>query len=1530
MLKFTILFLCIITVLISAQVTKNLHYRTDAYFKVPVGVSSIDFQLSTEVESATFTIATSVNQEFEFLFNEGTCGVGKGNLVMNDVTFLTIELANIKGAGTGSCASATTFGAGLTSVSSGLASIGTNVTLEYSNTCPEFYTDVHSDFEPILLGTSSLYIIGSEPLLVIDFTLPAYYYDVAGSYGTDCSVPPTITNSLTSCTQTYSTSINYVDNCNFTVDDNYNNGSSIGYSLSGSLKVTAKLDLNVAGYAITRTVGAPVNWRVYLEKTISVSSVVNITNLDHCNNDADCNNNGCCEDNGSYNFCNCTCAALSNGYTGDYCQYDSEPPTCTIVNPVINISSEHGGCKYVTLTDIDEPVFTDNNQVYNVTRTMTYNGLPPAAEIYEGNPGNTLSDVISTICFEIGTHTINYEAYDVVLPDPSATANEKVSCGFTINVVDAESPHVDCQQCQTSDQNITLCRGTIGLDMDKLTNISPSSLGSYFGDSATYDAVFPGSEVAGVGYYDCDCVFENGGTYPLRTIVTNTWGSWGTIYSIDVHDRFPQVSYPPTQTEDFNGALHYSAADDENNNGTCIISVVFDRSPPTCVGFNNLTVPVDPLNKNYSVPVFFNESGYGYNASISGWASGPTLQNLTGDPTRQLKTNDTYWVGFAYNATYLSSYHIYDQAGNKGECEWKIIVKNPDPCFYPECDDQPPYVVNDSCPAPYTRKDCGTATDCVCGEFTPPTFADDRFVHYIEIYYGGSLYDVYNNDPTNVSDAEDIQLAFGNNSFVYVAYDFLGQKAYCNFTIDIYDQDAPQDDPLNNGCPSNDIKYTQTTNSSYTYTFNYDDACQINTQVTYTGGLVGTYGNNASTGTDVLDVGSYSYYYTIEDDSGNQNICSWTVEVKDNQAPLISCNTVNNPLGTITTRIDQEQTNTVVTFDATATDNWSAPQNIDISYSPYQPGGTFVSGNYTVTVTAKDEYNNTATCQINIEVLPPYPVVYFKPTLTKVIVSDVSSTSTPEFGATLEITTLTNIYHKIATISNDGDVTNDGIRINSNFTGNDNHQYSAGTIAEKTGNCPSSAAICYQVFEMEVVFDSCVAIDKQYDMLANIVCIPGDCTERTDRSSYMVDVPFTIDLSASNYCWQDLATIDVTASLTIHPESSYDQYVTDYNLGNNPTLPTHVASYQTYDVIGGIVTVSSPVVNTKNVKIERIIQEVHNDVGRTSLNSSYTDILVGSDIAYESEAAWAGFKYTEQKLSINDVWYVRYVATIVVEYDIKAGSRRRMLQVSNTNNGESNTAEKEVYVDTMVKARTEEIEGNTDYAIVLLNLHNCHDGEVEAAKINSQIAKFLNIDVNRVSSSIQYNENGYCVAEVAIEQSNCHGAIDILSLLEIFEEGVNDVNSKLHEYIYNVKNLHVNIDPNVFFVSQTPEYVYEAVTVKVADSNLEVESNLKWAMYILAGFGCGMLSVLIFSCLFIAGGAKNNENDENQGKRRYSIANLLSAAQINLRFGKSKNVNNKFTNNAGVNIHHTNKVYTNNASLSKIKFHHPKQTTCFF
>ena len=1258
--------------------------------------------------------------------------------------------------------------------SDGIGSQG--VSIAYFDQCPTGYTNVHSDFDPELLPESSLYLTNGVPDLKINFQLPEYYFNIEASYGSE-QCPNNSGNVVSStnaagCNTIVHTSVNHQDDCNFDLIDQ-GNGKFI---YQGVLTISAKLLLNINGYSIERTVQAPLSWQVELANEISVTSDVEVKEDALCYSNNDCTNDqGCCEDG----LCNCDCGtSAKTGYAGDLCQNDVTAPVCDSGCVTHTLQSYHGGSLNAFDRGLyDLPVFSDNSGDAVTVVSIQIDGVDVNDQEYS---------------FPIGSTTVTYTVKD--------DSDNETSFTYTIVVEDKRAPEVDCHDCQGDalSGQLNVCEGTAsGWNKVSLTAAEYETLvsdPSILSRGAVNPSYLPGQDISNsdnyggqlsvsAGHLDCDCVLQSESESYNSRIITNSWESWPSPSSHDIEDGSINVASAVDPNADGEYDVEYTATDAAGNQGTCTKrGIIYDINDPSCEN-NFYAAPIIDVNdKNYSVAVPYDEAIFNPSYGISGVGSAAYL-----DPARN--DGDAYHVGYARDISYTSTYHLEDGAGNTATCSWEVFVDNPNPCIYPVCDDEPPTVEN--CPTSY-QFECNENENCGCGKWTPPTFKDDKFVKDIKVYIDGVLFETYDNtgsDETGTSHAPNHLLKLGASNITYVAQDMHGKTARCQFEVTIVDQVKPDFTT----CPSNETLNTSTQNADYTYSVDAADGCVVNQDVTF--GVVGDQGD-ANDRTDVqvsLPIGTTDFHFTATDSSNNKQDCRWSITVVDNEPPVITCP------ANIVDRLEQGTSSKVQTFTVTATDTGDNP-NPSIVLS-HESGSSFPEGITTVIAVATDDAGNTATCSFEVQHERGYPFATFEAALVSASVNEDGG-----YGADLEVYSFTNVYHRVDSIASADNL-------------------SVSNIAPTS--CEEDAAVCQQNWGFRVSFDQCKVEDSSYDFTASVSCLPSDCSEAKTFD-------FTVILDVANFCWQDLESVSISASLGTTSKANHDAYMIAYDA--DPSVGyTSVTAFDNGADISGIISVTSDQVELSNVDIVSASRQHYSDADRTVAEGSAKDVLQNE----VNKATVASFTYQENDVALESTYYTTYTATVEVSYNF-GGARRRMLL--STDDSEAST-QKIVTAET-VSFGTSETIINPEDAVVVLKLNQCSNDDSLVQGLTNVIAQALRIDSARVNVLVSEST---CFVQVSISQLDCDVS-DINDVLSLFETAITDPFHDIHTIMYQNDDISMDItfDYGTFFVSQSP-VVNNSQAALFGSSSNDSSSSLDWYVYL----GAGLFAGIIFSAVFL-------------------------------------------------------------------------------
>ncbi len=347
-------------------------------------------------------------------------------------------------------------------------------------------------------------------------------------------------------------------------------------------------------------------------------------------------------------------------------------------------------------------------------------------------------------------------------------------------------------------------------------------------------------------------------------------------------------------------AVTYTATDAFGNAATCNFNItVTDNTNPTMTGCPaNITTTTAP-----------NLCG-----AYVAWTPPSVSDNCPG-----VSTTATYNSGaFFPVGTTSVLYTATDANGNSATCSFSVTVNDVGTPTFTNC---PSNIVTNN-----TINTCGANVS-----WTPPTAS-------------GGCATLTVTSTANPGD----NFPVGTTTVIYTADDGAGNTATCSFNITITDTQ----NPTFAGCPSN-----QTVSNTV-------GSCGAN--VTWTAptpsdncpGVILTSTHNSG---DFFTIGNTTVTYTATDAAGNSTNCSFTINVTDNENPVVSgCPapiSVNNDLGL-----------------CEAVVSWTAPTETDncpgvTMTSTYSPGTTFPIGTTTVSYTATDIYANSSVCSFTVTVI---------------------------------------------------------------------------------------------------------------------------------------------------------------------------------------------------------------------------------------------------------------------------------------------------------------------------------------------------------------------------------------------------------------------------------------------------------------------------------------------------------------------------------------------------------------------------------
>merc|ERR1711975_91625 len=674
-------------------------------------------------------------------------------------------------------------------------------------------------------------------------------------------------------------------------------------------------------------------------------------------------------------------------------------------------------------------------------------------------------------------------------------------------------------------------------------------------------------------------------------------------------------------------------------------------------------------------------------------------------------------------------------------CRWNLDQGNDAP-NHPYCDDEEPELVANTCPSSETYNCDLHNSGCGCGSFTAPSFTDDKGAVNLDIT--ATLNGV---DVVDVANLPNQQLSLGANNIVYTAEDVHGQTATCSFTITYTDTTGPLvyvDGSSTDGCPDDIVQgegtqlcvTSGTTYDSYSVTWVADDECVLDTK-TYTTQTVDT--SDAGL-TQLTANANHAFSFTATDASGNPTPCTWNVYVADCAPPEITCE------GPYNARIQQGSTTAVVNFVATGTDSSGVEPTVVFTLSD----GTEIDTDYAFSEGLSQTVTATDTCDIIVNIYEAYPEGTFEAALIGAIISQNSNTD------------------------------------------DDNADIDAGSLTATAANCGLTDPVCREDWRFTTSFTECEA-SKRYDLVGTVTCdAPAGQSFTGESACEEANTPFefSITLAASNYCWQELAAITFTDTFVTVSAADYTTWLSGATQEYS-NVPAEQTTFGHQDDIVGIIAVNSADVQTKTVTLVSAEKNHYSDSGYSTLadsnNSDWTAYdLTSNEDTTNTGSDWVAFQYTESSVPLETTHYIRYTATVELDYFLGQRRRRSLLQVDTEDVREQTTS---VDAAVFAQASTDSTSVSTtnsspDDAIVVIRLQNCADSTPELeAGVASAIANYLRIAQDRVYISIAPTTDG-CLVTVSVSQTACD-SITITELLQELEQATRDPFNELHGYIYS-------------------------------------------------------------------------------------------------------------------------------------------------
>ncbi len=540
---------------------------------------------------------------------------------------------------------------------------------------------------------------------------------------------------------------------------------------------------------------------------------------------------------------------------------------------------------------------TDNCSVAGVAQTQ---GLPSGSS------------------FEVGVHTIEYTALD-------DTGNSS-TCTFTVTVTENEDPMITCPADITVDADAGDCGAIVGYTApDGTDNCDGASTSLTNGLGA--GSFFP----VGVTTEEYTVTDASGNTASCSFTVTVNDSEDPTIscptdIAVDVDpgtceaivnfvtptgdDNCPGVMV--TQTDGpvsgsafpiGNTVIEFTAEDAAGNTSVCTFNIdVTDNEAP------QITCPAD---QTFDLLGGECEGVVTYPApTITDNCPGATFTVVSG-PT----SGDVVAAG-----VYTVELQAIDAAGNTADCSFQLTVtENSEPVF--------------DCPSDITIANDAGACEAVVN-FPDPTAADSCSA--VTVTQTGG--------PVSGS-----TFPLGSTAIEYTAEDAFGNTSTCTFNIIVEDQEDPTIT-----CPADIAVDVDPGTCEAIVNFvapTGDDNCP---------GVVVTQTDGPISGS-AFPIGNTVIEFTAEDAAGNTAVCTFNIDVTDNEAPQITC-----PADQTFDLLGGECEGVVTYPDPTITDNCPGV-TLNVVSGPAS-GDVVAAGVYTVELQAIDAAGNMANCSFQLTV----------------------------------------------------------------------------------------------------------------------------------------------------------------------------------------------------------------------------------------------------------------------------------------------------------------------------------------------------------------------------------------------------------------------------------------------------------------------------------------------------------------------------------------------------------------------------------
>jgi hypothetical protein len=643
---------------------------------------------------------------------------------------------------------------------------------------------------------------------------------------------------------------------------------------------------------------------------------------------------------------------------------DNEAPVITCITNQ-TISTNASVCSYTHNGTSWDASANDNCSIasieYNLTGATT-------------GTGTSLDGVI----FNLGVSTVTWTSTD-------GSGNTDV-CSFTVTVEDNQAPDITCITNQTISTNAGVCSYTHnGTSWDATANdncsiasIEYSLTGATTGTGTSLNGVTFNLGVSTVTWTSTDgsgntdvCSFTvtvEDNQAPDITCITNqtistnagvcSYTHNGTSWDASANDNcsIASIEYSLTGATTGTGTsldgvifnlgvstVTWTSTDGSGNTDVCSFTVtVEDNQAPDITCITNQTISTNAGVCSYT------HNGTSWDATANDNCSIASIEySLTGATTG----TGTSLNGVTFNlgvstVTWTST----DGSGNTDVCNFTVTVE----------DNEAPVIACNSNQTISTN--AGLCSYTHNGTSWDATANDNCSIASIEYSLTGAT------TGTGTS-LDGVTFNLGVSTVTWTSTDGSGNTDVCSFTVTVEDNEAPVISCNSHQTISTDAGLCGYTHNGTSWDASANDNCSISSiEYSLTGATTGT---GTSLNGVTFNLGVSTVTWTSTDGSGNTDVCSFTVTVEDNEAPVISCNshqTISTDAGLC------GYTHNGTSWDATANDNCSIA-SIDYSLTGATTGtGTslngviFNPGVSTVTWTSTDGSGNTGVCSFTVTV----------------------------------------------------------------------------------------------------------------------------------------------------------------------------------------------------------------------------------------------------------------------------------------------------------------------------------------------------------------------------------------------------------------------------------------------------------------------------------------------------------------------------------------------------------------------------------